>query len=82
MRAILLAATVALAPLAYAQADTVTTSTTKYYATPASQDVVASDMRGAVIIPAVPEPGNCGTPLEAKSCPPLPRVPLAYYQDR
>jgi hypothetical protein len=26
-----------------------------------------------------PDPGNCGTPDEPKSCPPLPKVPLQHY---
>ena len=30
---------------------------------------------------AQPDPANCGTPDEPKSCPPMPRRPLNYYPD-
>jgi hypothetical protein len=73
MRRLLLIAVTVLAPLAYAQAASVTTSTTTYTAAPAPQSAVTGSTQQSA------DPGNCGTPFEPKPCPPMPRVPLPYY---
>jgi hypothetical protein len=67
MKSIIFAATlVALAPVAFAQ----------------SSGGVANNPSNTMASSARPTTGqgeNCGTPDQFKSCPPLPRHPLAYY---
>jgi len=54
-------------------APTTTTTTTTTVATPPPPVVVNQPANTS------PDPANCGTPSEPRTCPPLPRVPLAKY---
>jgi hypothetical protein len=79
-RLILAAAFVALTPLAYAQSNA-----------PGSMDTPGSSTAGVVTAQASavppssgpasgqPDPGNCGTPDEPKSCGPMPRHALKHF---
>jgi hypothetical protein len=73
MRQLLLLVAAVLAPMAYVQASTVTTSSTTYVEAPVPRQVIGGSMQQSA------EPRNCGTPDEPKACPPMPRVPLPYY---
>jgi hypothetical protein len=69
-RLLLIAAVAAFTPAAYVEAADVSTTTT--YSSGSS----AGMSQG---VSAAPSPENCGTPYEAKACPPLPRVPLQHF---
>jgi hypothetical protein len=75
MRRLILAATLAaLAPMAYAQSSGGMTSPSSPAATGMPSGTNAASSPGA------PDPNNCGTPDEPKSCGPMPRHALKHYR--
>lgn len=80
MRNLFFATMAVLAPVTFAQAAAVSsTSSGMTVVAPAQPGMTTAEMN---YTPAPPDPNNCGTPTEPKSCPPLPRVPLNHYSPR